>query len=62
MLIIFTTIENEMDHVADEGFTFQLLVEDCFEVLKIFASALSFLAILLTGLLLNVVESFRIQR
>jgi hypothetical protein len=34
VLVIFTIIENEMDHVKDEGFELQLLVGDCFETLK----------------------------
>jgi hypothetical protein len=38
VLVIFTIIENEMDHVVDEGFTFQLLIEDCFGTLKTIAN------------------------
>ncbi|RYY31476.1 MAG: hypothetical protein EOO04_01095 [Chitinophagaceae bacterium] len=34
VLVILTIIENEMDHVEDEGFNFQMLVEDCFNILK----------------------------
>jgi hypothetical protein len=34
ILVIFTIIENEMDHVEDEGWDLQMLLEDCFKTLK----------------------------
>jgi hypothetical protein len=38
ILVIFVLMEKEVTHVADEGFTLQLLLEDCFTTLHAIAA------------------------